>query len=67
MALQAAGKYPEALAEVRGLTLEGDPAAPEALHLRADLLYKSGNMVQAEQMYKEVRNVPNCFHTIPDM
>ena len=41
-ALLAGGRAAEALSEVRGLTLEGNPAATSVLRLRARALYLSG-------------------------
>lgn len=41
-ALLAGGRAAEALSEVRGLTLEGNPAATGVLRLRARALYLSG-------------------------
>ena len=43
-ALLAGGRAPEALSEVRGLTLEGNPAATGVLRLRARALYLSGTL-----------------------
>eukprot|EP00884_Botryococcus_braunii_P015890 jgi/Botrbrau1/2985/Bobra.0026s0047.1 len=52
-ALQGDGKYAEALAECRLLTVRGDPTASELLFLRGQLQYQSGNMSMAESLYKE--------------
>ena len=41
-ALLAGGKYQEALAESRGLTVQGDAMAPEVLTARAQALYHTG-------------------------
>ena len=43
-ALLAGGRAAEALSEVRGLTLEGNPAATGVLRLRARALYLSGTL-----------------------
>lgn len=53
-AMMRLGKHAEALAETRGLTVEGDPAAAEVLAVRAEALYGSGNMDRAMKMYEEV-------------
>lgn len=41
-ALLALGKYQEALAESRSLTVQGDAMAPEVLTQRAQALYLTG-------------------------
>ncbi len=53
-ALMRMRKHAEALAETRGLTVEGDSAAAEVLAVRAEALYGSGNMERAMKMYEEV-------------
>ena len=58
-ALMRMRKHAEALAETRGLTVEGDSAAAEVLTVRAEALYGSGNMERAMKMYEEVR-VQEC-------
>ena len=48
-ALVAAGKYQEALAESRSLTVRGDDKDPEVLTRRAQALYLTGVYMQRGQ------------------
>ena len=54
-AMSALGRHAEALAGSRKLSIEGDPAHPEVLSIRAGTLYSAGNMQLAERVYQEVR------------
>ena len=58
-AMSALGRHAEALAGSRKLSIEGDPAHPTVLSIRAGTLYSAGNMQLAERVYQEVRPPPS--------